>query len=158
MTKTEFNQGIEDLSMAIIGIVSDIPIKFEIEDKTTNNYKKMVNDYAVSRILSVSREGADTSIYGNRYVNILARVFHDYIHITRYLDFSKEEERSVAKIQKGMVFNYLAMQDVPYDRAKVASTIIYKDVIEQVEYFYENNKFVENQLEFMMNKLGVSDE
>jgi hypothetical protein len=79
VTDKQWNQAIEDLTLGIIELTRDI--KFKISDKTTNNY----NTFLAEPSLTISREGCYKTIYGNPYVNILARAWHDTLHLVEYL-------------------------------------------------------------------------
>lgn len=151
MTSVEFenkwNQAIEDLTFGIIQVSKNI--KFKIADKTTNNYTK----FSQEKELVISREGCTTSIYGNAYVNILARAWHDTLHIRHHKSFGLEDETLIAKIQRGQMYNTLVLNKIPKDRAELASTILFIDIYEQVKYYYENNKFVDNQVHFVKTLL-----
>lgn len=152
MTSIEFeakwNQAIEDLTFGIIHLSKDI--KFTIADTTTNNYSK----FSQEKELVISREGCATSIYGNVYINILARAWHDTLHIKHHKGFTIEDETLIAKIQRNTMFNTLVLNAIPKDRAEIASTILFIDIYEQVKFYYENNKFVDSQIEFVKTLLS----
>jgi len=149
MTNKEWSLAIEWLTKGIIEETKNL--KFEVRDKTTNNYKEFVKENILSYIV-VSREGSDKTIYGNSYINILARVWHDYIHLKYYKEFTEEDELFVAKIQRGEMFNTLMLLGADRTIAKNASDILFADIYEQVKYYYKHGKFVDDQLNFIKNK------
>lgn len=99
----------------------------------------------------MSLEGSETSIYGNKYINTLARVWHDLIHIEYNLSFNETDEAIGAKTQKEEVYQYLKFR-IGALRAHYAGTLIWLDIIEQVKYYNETGLFVENQSEFITAK------
>lgn len=150
--KDRVDQAISDLSHAILAITQRDAIKYSIKPSTTNNYDEMVENYNKSGILEVSIEGCDTSIYRSPAVNILARVFHDRVHIQKSLDFSEEHELTIAKIQRGEIFNQCKLMGLSNLRASRAAILLYLDIAEQVKYYYKYSSFVENQYEFVMER------
>lgn len=148
VTDKQWNQAIEDLTLGIIELTRDI--KFKISDKTTNNY----NTFLAEPSLTISREGCYKTIYGNPYVNILARAWHDTLHISKHKSFSLEDELAIAKLQKGTLFNTLVLNGIPTDRAELASIILFIDIYEQALYYDKTKNFVGNQLDFVKSKLN----
>lgn len=149
MKNTILTQAIEDLTFAVVEITKHIPITFKIEDTTTNSHTEMVEDYNKTKVLTVSRDGCDTSIYGNAYINILARVWHDHIHLTRHKSFNTEDELFVAKLQRGKVYNTLAQAGISADRCEAAARLIFIDIYDQVKYYEEHKQFVPDQKKFV---------
>ena len=150
--KDRVDQAISDLSHAILAITQRDNIKYTLKPHTTNNYGLMVDNYNKSGILEVSIEGCDTSIYKSPAVNLLARVFHDRVHIQKSLDFSEEHELKIAKIQRGEIFNQCKLAGLSNLRASRAAILLYIDIADQVKYFYKYNKFVENQYTFVIER------
>lgn len=150
--KDRVDQAISDLSHAILAITQRDNIKYTLKPNTTNNYDFMVANYHKSGILEVSIEGCDTSIYRSPAVNLLARVFHDRVHIQKSLDFSEEHELTIARIQRGEIFNQCKLAGLSNLRASRAAILLYLDIAEQVKYYYKYNRFVENQYEFVMER------
>lgn len=150
--KDRIDQTISDLSHAILAITQRDNIKYTLKSHTTNNYDTMIDNYNKSKILEVSIEGCDTSIYKSPAVNLLARVFHDSVHIQKSLNFSEEHELKVAKLQRGSIFNQCKLLGLSNIRASRAAILLYLDIAEQVRYYYKYNKFVDNQYEFVMER------
>ena len=150
--KDRVDQAISDLSHAILTITQRDNIKYTLKPNTTNNFDLMVDSYNKSGILEVSIEGCDTSIYRSPAVNLLARVFHDRIHIQKSLDFSEEHELKIARIQRGEIFNQCKLAGLSNLRASRAAILLYLDIAEQVKYFYKYNKFVEDQYTFVIER------
>lgn len=150
--KDRIDQTISDLSHAILAITQRDNIEYTLKPHTTNNYALMVANYHNTGILEVSIEGCDTSIYRSPAVNLLARVFHDRVHIQKSLDFSEEHELRIAKIQRGEIFNQCKLMGLSNIRASRAAILLYLDIADQVSYFYKYNKFVEDQYTFVMER------
>lgn len=150
--KDRIDQTISDLSHAILAITQRDNIEYTLKPHTTNNYALMVANYHNTGILEVSIEGCDTSIYRSPAVNLLARVFHDRVHIQKSLDFSEEHELRIAKFQRGEIFNQCKLMGLSNIRASRAAILLYLDIADQVSYFYKYNKFVEDQYTFVMER------
>lgn len=150
--KDRIDQSISDLSHAILAITQRDNIEYTLKPHTTNNYALMVANYHNTGILEVSIEGCDTSIYRSPAVNLLARVFHDRVHIQKSLDFSEEHELRIAKVQRGEIFNQCKLMGLSNIRASRAAILLYLDIADQVSYFYKYNKFVEDQYTFVMER------
>lgn len=150
--KDRVDQTISDLSHAILAITQRDNIKYTLKPHTTNNFDLMIANYNKSGILEVSIEGCDTSIYKSPAVNLLARVFHDRVHIQKSLDFSEEHELKIAKIQRGEIFNQCKLSGLSNLRASRAAILLYIDIADQVKYFYKYNKFVEDQYTFVIER------
>lgn len=150
--KDRIDQSISDLSHAILAITQRDNIEYTLKPHTTNNYSLMVANYHNTGILEVSIEGCDTSIYRSPAVNLLARVFHDRVHIQKSLDFSEEHELRIAKVQRGEIFNQCKLMGLSNIRASRAAILLYLDIADQVSYFYKYNKFVEDQYTFVMER------
>lgn len=144
-----FNQAVTDLTEYVICVTKDD--KFVVADKTTNNYEVFKAETKQNGYITVSSEGCETSIYGNSYINILARVWHDKIHLEFDLDFSEHGETIVANIQQLEVRQFIGAK-YNEDRGYYAGLLIWLDIYEQVIYYKETGKFVENQLEFIKNR------
>lgn len=149
MKKQILNKAINDLSFAIMHLSQNV--KFKIHKETTNSFEVMKNDYEKTKILKVSSSGSENSIYKNKYINILARVFHDKIHLEHNLNFSKEDEISVARIQFSIVKNFL-LKYTTYENATNAAMLLFIDIKDQVDYYYKYNKFVKNQYKFVKKR------
>lgn len=150
--KDRVDQTISDLSHAILAITQRDNIKYTLKTHTTNNSNTMESNYRKTGVLEVSIEGCDTSIYKSPAINILARVFHDSVHIQKSLDFSEEHELKVAKLQRGTVFNQCKLMGLSNIRASRAAMLLYLDITEQVKYYYKYNKFVDDQYSFIIEK------
>lgn len=126
MKQQILNQAIYDLSEFIVDRTKNTT--FKVSEHTTNSFKAFKAEVVANNgIINVSLEGSETSIYGNKYLNTLARV-------------QKEEVYQFLKFRVGVL------------RAHYASTLIWLDIMEQVKYYNETGLFVDNQIEFISNK------
>lgn len=150
MKQRILNQAIYDLSEFIVDRTKTTT--FKVSEHTTNSFKAFKAEVVANNgIINVSLEGSETSIYGNKYLNTLARVWHDLIHIEYNLSFNEADETVVARIQKEEVYQDLKFK-VGVLRAYYASTLIWLDIMEQVKYYNETGLFVDNQIDFISNK------
>jgi len=154
-----YNQAVYDLTEFIVHRTKNS--KFVVSEATTNNFKEFKEETIKNQgVINISLEGSDNTIYGNKYVNTLARVWHDEIHITHNLSFNEFDEAVVAKVQKEEVYQYFKNKGV-YFRGFLASHLIYLDIMEQVKYYKENKEYVVNQNDFIkkafVNSLSVKE-
>lgn len=125
---------------------------FKMADTTTNSFSEFkAETKANNGIITVSLEGCETSIYGNVYINLLARLWHDKLHLKHNKDFSLYDEIYIADIQRDEVYNYIKLR-YNEDRALNASVLIWVDIYEQIVYYELNKKFVDNQEQFVCDR------
>lgn len=125
---------------------------FKMADTTTNSFSEFkAETKANNGIITVSLEGCETSIYGNVYINLLARLWHDKLHLKHNKDFSLYDEIYIADIQRDEVYNYIKLR-YNEDRALNASVLIWVDIYEQIVYYELNKKFVDNQEQFVYDR------
>lgn len=125
---------------------------FKVADITTNSFLEFkAETKANNGIITVSLEGCETSIYGNVYINLLARLWHDKLHLKHNKDFSLYDEIYMADIQRDEVYNYIKLR-YNEDRAVNASVLIWVDIYEQIVYYELNKKFVDNQEQFVYDR------
>ena len=154
-----YNQAVYDLTEFVIHRTKNS--KFVVSEVTTNSFKEFKEETLKNQgVINISLEGSDNTIYGNKYVNTLARVWHDEIHLTHNLSFNEFDEAVVAKVQKEEVYQYFKNKGV-YFRGFLASHLIYLDIMEQVKYYKENKEYVVNQNDFIkkafVNSLSVKE-
>lgn len=144
-----YEVAVRDLTEFIVAKTKDS--KFIMNETTTNNFDKFKEEYNEDGFITVSLEGCNNTIYGNAYVNVLARVWHDEIHLRHNLDFTGQDEIVVAKVQQDEVFQFIKKK-YSNTRAYYASKLIWIDIYEQVIYYKETKQFVEHQETFVLNK------
>ena len=138
-----FEKAIENLTRVVVVATKHID-NFEIKEKTTNNFKEFMKQ---GYPLQISSEGCDNTIYGNRYINQLARVWHGYYHLEQAIDFSLQSEIDVFEHQKQDIINVIQRYST---REEIADAIelLRIDIVEQAKYYDTNHKFLDNQYNF----------
>ena len=126
--------------------------KFKLEDHTTNNYDQFKKDTLKDGYMKVLTKGCEKTIYNDPKFNIIARVWHDNIHLNSDLNFSVEDEKIVAYLQIAGIEEYAT--NVGYNCITIEDVkeIIYHDIIAQVEYYEKNKIFVDDQKKFVYSK------
>ena len=154
-TIERFNNAILLLTEFIIQRTSGI--EFTIKETTTNNYKEFMR---VGKPYEISLEGCNNTIYGNDYINILGRVWHDDIHYWNRLDFGFEDEKKVYGIQSRELLIWSIENFRDKQETIDAMQILYEDIVGQYEYYLKHNEFVPNQYKYVYNrfKRKVQDE
>jgi len=145
----EFEQAIQDLTVAVK--IFTRYESFKVADTTTDKFSEFMEEVEKDDgNITVTLQGNDNTIYGDKLVNLLARVWHDRIHYRYKLDFSLASEIAVAEIQKKDAISYL-LPIVGKKRAENAGRLIYLDIVAQGTYYYKHKEFVEHQKSFIMN-------
>lgn len=142
-----FNNAIFLLTEFIIYRTKDI--EFTIKETTTDNYKEFMK---VGKPYEISLEGCTNTIYGNNYINILGRVWHDDIHYWNKLDFGFEDEKKVCVIQNKELLTWCLNSSKDKQETLDAMQIVYEDIVGQYEYYIKHNEFVPNQYKYVYNR------
>ena len=145
----DFKQAIADLTVAVK--VFTRTERFKVAETTTNSFKEFKKEVARDGCITVSLEGNEGTIYGDSLINVLARVWHDKVHLENNLDFSLDSEIKVAKIQASNVLNYLT-PICGTIRAMNASRLIMLDIVAQGEYYQNTGCFLLNQKAYIKHK------
>lgn len=145
----DFKQAVYDLTEFVVFVTNGV--RFKVKDKTTNNFIKFMEQYKEDGCITVSLDGSGTSIYGNTYVNTLARVWHDKVHIELCLDFSVNSEVTVCEYQMAQLADYLTHYNIPKRRVDLACLLLRIDIVDQVYYYRDTGKFVPSQYEFVLD-------
>ena len=126
---------------------------FEIKESTTNSFKAFKLEVEANKgKMFVSSEGCENTIYGNSYLNILARAWHDEVHLALNLGFSLEEEFVVADRQAREVFSSTEDEQLAEDMSK----LIELDIKAQGVYYDKYKEFVPHQYNFVKRLFIVS--
>ena len=133
--------------------------KFKLVDKTTNNFNTFKNETLKNGYMLVSNQGNDKTIYDHAKYNVIARVWHDNIHLKHNLDFSVHDEKIVGFLQMEEIETFLDKRGVCTCDILDVKEILYHDVIGQVSYYETKKQFVNNQRKFVfarfLNNGGV---
>jgi hypothetical protein len=141
-----FRQAVSDLKECINEFTKHS--KYVVACKTTNNFSKFKADTLEKGYIVVSREGCANTIYGSEEMNIKARVWHDEIHLATNLNFSKEAELKVSKIQEAFVYAYVSYHHGE-ERAEEARRLIGLDIAGQSLYYAKHKEFLDDQFAFI---------
>lgn len=143
-TKTRFNKAIMLLTEFIIHRTKFI--EFVTKETTTNNYEEFVK---IGKPFEISLEGISTSIYGNEYINMLGRVWHDDVHLIYGLDFGFEDEKKVSAMQELELLGWSVDNSKDRTTTMDAMQLIHEDIVGQYEYYLKNKKFVPDQYKYV---------
>jgi len=123
--------------------------KFIVKDQTTNNYKKFKKETLETGIMLVSSEGCENTIYTDKKFNIIARVWHDHVHLKHDLDFSYKCEITTAQHQIDEIVRYMDARGTDCVMQNDVKELIYHDIITQAKYYKNTGEFVNNQYKFV---------
>lgn len=143
-TKERFDKAVALLTEFIIHRTKNV--EFYTKETTTNNYEEFVK---IGQPYEISLEGCSDTIYGNQYINVLARVWHDDIHYWHGLDFSFEGEKKVCGVQEIEILNWSIENQKDRQITLDAMQLIYEDIVGQYEYYIKHNTFVPNQYKYV---------
>lgn len=143
-TKERFNKAVILLTEFIIHRTKNI--EFYTQETTTNNYEEFLK---IGQPYEISLEGCSDTIYGNQYINVLARVWHDDIHYLHGLDFGFEDEKIVCLLQSRELYYWCIDTSKDKETTQDAMRLAYEDIIGQYEYYMKHGKFVPNQYEYV---------
>jgi hypothetical protein len=152
-TTERFNNAIFLLTKFIIQRTNGI--EFTIKETTTNNYEEFIK---IGKPYEISLEGCSNTIYGNEYINVLARVWHDDIHYWHRLDFGFEDEYEVCIVQCRTLLLWCIENSKDKQTTLDAMQLIYEDIIGQYEYYIKHNEFVPNQYKYVYNRFKKKTE
>lgn len=98
--------------------------------------------------LPIANYACENTIYSTPHMNMLARFWHDVTHITEGKDFTTSNELDVIATQYTELNNKGVSEN--------AREVFWADMQGQIMYYRDHGKFVENQREFVLNKLRNS--
>lgn len=138
----DLNSWIENYVYSLLdsGSISGVDY-FENDEYDT--FEAILGHYKATNRVAIWSGASDNNIFGSSEINLLFRVWHDYIHITNNLNFDAINEIKVAKIQSAQLpFNMLEEK-----------LLIEADIIGQVLYYLEYNEFPIDQRKFTIDFL-----
>ena len=151
--KERFNNAINSIENFLTDYRGDY--KFKLADKTTDNFLSFKNETLKNGYITISKQGNDKTIYTKSTYNIIARLWHDNLHLQHNLDFSIDDEKIVCYLQIAELETYLVKRGVSPCTIQDATEIIYHDIIGQVDFYANNKKFVDNQMKFVYSRFLV---
>jgi len=124
-------------------------VKFLIVENATNNYREFLK---IGQPFQISLEGCDNTIYGNQYINMLSRVWHDEVHLNNKYNFTYYSETEVCRKQTIEIAKWLSNKDEYLEYLLDIVDILEIEIIEQYKHYITTGMYVENQYEFTFNK------
>ena len=117
---------------------------YSLDDNAPESFKEL-KEKTINQCIPIATSGSDTSIYGME-ANSNFRFWHDVTHLESDRSFSEQGERTVIELHR--------KQAIEYGLSSLALTILMIDTIGQVEYYFENKAFVNNQETFIHTYLN----
>lgn len=119
-------------------IISSAPSFYCVSESAPNTFEEL-KEQCTTETISVYSGGCSKTIYSTPEVNLAFRAWHDYVHLNSNLNFSKESEIEVAKIQCAQCTN------------EEDKRLLWADIAGQVWYYYKFSTFVFDQKAFVLN-------
>ena len=142
-----FNKAVLIITEFLVKKKGQIP--FLIVENATNNYREF---FKIGRPFKVSLEGCDNTIYGNQYINLLSRIWHDEVHLNNNYNFSYYGETETCRKQVVEIAKWLSNKDEYLEYILDIVDILEIEIIEQYKHYATTGMYVENQYEFTFNK------
>lgn len=146
--ESDFNKAVEELKGFFVLVAGEC--KQRGWDYYTTKYApesfQDLKGQSQDKVIPIADYGSDTSIYGKEF-NSLFRFYHDVTHLENDWTFSKRGETLTVE-QHQRDANRLGL-------SALAKRILWADTYGQVEYYFKNRRFVENQLDFVWMCLQV---
>ena len=136
---TDFHRKYLDEHKVLVRYISD----------TYDDYGTMAHEYAKTGIMTVSTAYNTNTIYRDNSDNLLFRAVHDHLHLMYQLTFSVPDERKIAYVHYGLLWDYLS--DLGINRNIMNNILkVYKtDIGGQLDYLEQTGTFPDNQLEYV---------
>lgn len=136
----EFNQ----LTVAMAGKLAWIPVDYD----PYPTLEAMKADFLATGRIMISTLNSDNSIYGDPWINVCGRAWHDYAHLEANAPFDEEGERKAAILQMVQLRTLFAGRVISYRQYNRFARIIDAEVNGQVAYYMEHGEFPVNGYEF----------
>lgn len=117
---------------------------YYLDDNAPEAFKDL-KERTVGQRIPIATSGSDTSIYGFE-ANSNFRFWHDVTHLELDKGFSETGEKTVIERHR--------VQAIEYGLSSLALTILMIDTLGQVEYYFHNKEFVNNQETFIHTYLN----
>ena len=136
---------------------------YYLTDKAPSTFKELI-EYRHCNVLPVYVGGSENTIYKHAYQNYNFRFVHDLHHIKLNKDFSFEGERITIvshyeKLKKWLfdacVFD-CPKSDIHFIKEQVLKLFLI-DTMGQIQYYYREGEYVDNQLEYAMSLMKYTD-
>lgn len=154
MRLSDFNNAVSLLEQWIEHAQLAVPY-YPSNDAAPNTYKDMRESYDKHKIFFINSEASDTTIYSHKKYNIMFRAIHDKMHYDYELSFKFEDEKTLSKITEQVFLQWCLDNNKCLDTAFNAMKVINAEIRGQIEFYEENNDFVVNQKEYVLDYLNV---
>jgi hypothetical protein len=124
-------------------VENELKIEIQVVGESRDDWEQLKDSNPLKQ--TISTIGCGNTIFGDPQVNIMFRAWHDYIHITKQLDFSPINEAAVAFIQAS---------ELPWDWWYEKQLII-AEVVGQVVNHERTGQFNHDQRAFTLNLLAT---
>lgn len=141
-----------DFNKAVLSIANKLVPSYDISDNAPNTYKDMVKYFKEHGKLCIYNGASDKTIFADSNVNIAFRAWHDYYHLTKELQFTDLGEYIVSNYQATDIMVY-CLENNKLDKLNLWLNLLDIEINEQVQFFNENNYFIEDQYKFTLDKL-----
>ena len=108
------------------------------ENDIEGTFKRHKKRFVEEGFINIWTGASENTIFGCSEVNAKFRAWHDYVHMIYNLGYSITDESIVCDIQRDMLPKGMRFE----------KKLIECEIRGQAQYFYLNNKFVNNQREF----------
>lgn len=149
---TQLEKAIVGMSAMLMPEGYDVTAK---DDADINSFKAICDYYSKTGRVIVSSANSEHTIYSHPEINVAFRAWHDYIHITQGLKFTRKGEAKVCCVQQAQAANYLSENGASPEEIDFVVRCLHIEVVEQVEHYFETGQFVGDQVAFMAQHLGA---
>jgi hypothetical protein len=155
MEKQDIVNGYKNIEKIIDYLIDSHNIKFTTSKDAPNSFKEMVAYYKENGSFLIF-DGGDTENFLSHDATVKFRALHDFTHYFYNLTFSFKDEKILSDITANN-FYLIGLDMGLSDRdCLIIKAIINAEIRGQIEYYELNNKYVENQKEFIQNYLKAS--
>jgi len=154
LTKTELHNGYNALKLAIDEYIKRNELTYELSDNAPNSYKELIDQVGGSKHYVVYN-GGDHGLLGGDY-NTKFRCVHDHGHVTKQLNFQRESEIILGYIQASSLSTLTYELTRCYTLASIVYRIVLAEIVDQINYYFENRQYIANQSEFIYKCFNIA--
>ena len=130
-------------------ILSAAPQGFKIASEAPDTWAKVQASFARDGKIMVWSGESSNTVYSAPRVNWAFRAWHDSIHLAYGLDFSLQGEERTAERQCAALWKLTGNRKL----RKFGEVLLEIEIVEQARVAIYSGKFIDNQREFVVNKL-----
>lgn len=141
---------------------NNIAINYDI--KPSGTFKALKESFKKHNALAYDDSYSEQTIFNisfglteAKHLNALFRVWHDWIHINKNLNFSTEHEALVCSYHKEATIKYCSANNIPTKILNLILVIINLEINGQRKYYNTFGDYVYNQKEFLLTNLLQSN-